>query len=432
MKEHSIFFELKDFLILWSSQSVSELGTAMTNYALILWAYRQQGTAMSITLLSVCSYVPYILFGIAAGTLADRWDKKKVMLASDSIAALGTLTIFILYGTDSLQVWHLYLINFFLSFMNAFQNPAAYVAETLIIPEKYYAKTSGLQAFSSSLVTILAPALATVLLSFFRLPAVLTADLLSFAAAFFCLRFLVRIPQDRISAGAEREPFFQNLWAGLAFLREHRIILHFILFFSFANLLAFLGESGSMLSVLVLARSGGDQVALGTVTSFVGIGALAGSVLATAARPAKSRTKVIFLCCAFSFLCDIPLALGRSAAVWAAAVFVGNLLVPPLNANLTVVMRTKIPVGMQGRVLSVRSALQYFTIPLGLCIGGILSDKVLEPFMRKPSAFQHLAAAMLGTGNGSGTAIIFLFTGTLGFLAGWLCLKSPRFRELDS
>lgn len=377
---------------------------------------------MSVTLLSICSYLPSILFGFAAGTFADRWDKKKVMLA-----------IFFLYGAGSLQVWHLYIVNFILSFMNAFQDPAAYVAETLIIPEKYYVKTSGLQAFSGSLVTILAPALATVLLSFAGLPAVLAADLLSFAAAFFCLLFLVRIPQDRISAGAEKEPFFQNLRAGLAFLKRHRAILNLILFFSFANLLAFLGKSGSILSVLILARSGGDQVTLGVVTSFVGIGALAGSLAATAAKPAESRTKVIFLYCALSFLlCDIPLALGRSVMIWSAAVFVGNLLVPPMNANLAAVLRTKIPVMMQGRVFAVRGTLQHFTIPLGLFLGGVLSDNVLEPFMRQPSAFQRIFAALVGTGRGSGTAIIFLFTGALGFLASYLCLKNPRFRELDS
>jgi len=73
MKQLNKLFELRSFLILWSSQSVSSLGTAMTNFALIIWVYRQQGTALSITLLSVCSYLPSILFCFAAGTLADTW-----------------------------------------------------------------------------------------------------------------------------------------------------------------------------------------------------------------------------------------------------------------------------------------------------------------------------------------------------------------------
>ncbi|MEA5093646.1 MAG: MFS transporter [Sedimentibacter saalensis] len=128
MKQLYKIKELRSFLILWGSQAVSSFGTAMTNFALIIWAYKQQGTVSSITLLSVCSYLPSILFCFLAGTLADRWNKKKIMLICDFIAALGTLTVFILYSTGSLRICHLYVINFTLSFMNAFQNPATYVA----------------------------------------------------------------------------------------------------------------------------------------------------------------------------------------------------------------------------------------------------------------------------------------------------------------
>ena len=163
MKQLNIFAGLRDFLILWGSQSVSTLGTAMTNFALIVWVYGQKGTASSITLLSVCSFVPSILFCFIAGTIADRWDKKRIMLAADLVAALGTVTVLILYLSSTLQIWHLYIINFLLSFMNAFQNPASYVATSLLVPKEHYVRVSGLHAFSGSIVTILAPALGSTL-----------------------------------------------------------------------------------------------------------------------------------------------------------------------------------------------------------------------------------------------------------------------------
>jgi MFS family permease len=187
MNKSSMFSGLRDFLILWSSQSVSRLGTAMTSFALIVWVYTQKGTASSITLLSICSLAPSILFSFIAGTLADRWDKKRIILLSDMMAAIGTATALVLFLTNNLQIWRLYIINFLLSFMNAFQGPASYVATTLLVPREHYVRVSGLQSFSGSVVTILAPALGSAILAFGGLKTVLIIDLAAFAIAFTIL-----------------------------------------------------------------------------------------------------------------------------------------------------------------------------------------------------------------------------------------------------
>ena len=383
MKKFNILYELRNFLILWSSQSISSLGTAMTNFALIIWVYQKQGTASSITLLAFFTYLPSILFCFAAGTLADRWNKKKIMLLSDFVAALGTLTMFILYSTGNLQIWHLYVINFIMSFMNAFQNPAAYVAESLIIPKKHYVRASGLQGFSSSIITILTPALATAILSFSGIPIVFTIDLVTFAIAFVTLLFFIKIPTVKAAVTQKKESFFKGCTEGLCFLREHEPIWKIILFFAFINFIAFIsGEGNSVLPAMILARTGGNQTILGMVTSAVGLGTLIGSILVTISKPAKSKTKVIFLSCGLSFLlCNIPLAIGRNAVIWVLADFIGYLPLPFLNANLTTIMRSKVPLEMQGRVFAARDTFQYMTIPVGLFLGGFLSDYLLEPFM---------------------------------------------------
>lgn len=431
MKQFNKEFELRSFLILWGSQAVSSLGTAMTNYALIIWAYKQQGTASSITLLSVCSYLPSILFCFAAGTLADRWNKKKIMLVSDFIAALGTLTVFLLYNTDSLRIWHLYGINFTLSFMNAFQNPATYIAVSMITPKEHYIRASGMQAFSNSLVTILAPALATAILAFGGIRTVLFIDLITFAIAFTALLLFIKIPVLLINENERKESFFKNCLTGLNFLREHVPIWRIILFFSFINLLASMAGN-SIMPAMILARTGNNQIALGMVTSSIGIGALIGSILVTVAKPAKSKTKVIFLSCAVSFLlCDCLWGVGNNVIIWMFAAFTGNLPLPFLNANLTTIMRTKVPVEMQGRVFSTRDTFQYITIPIGLFLGGFLADRIFEPFMLKFSPVQQIFSNLVGTGKGSGMALIFLITGMVGFLVSLLSSKNPIYKNLD-
>jgi DHA3 family macrolide efflux protein-like MFS transporter len=432
MRQFNKLLELRSFLILWASQTVSALGTAMTNFALIIWAYRQQGTASSITLLAVCSYLPSILFCFAAGTLADKWDKKKIMLVSDFIAALGTLTIFLLYHTESLRIWHLYVINFTLSLMNAFQNPAAYVVQTLLVPKEHYVRASGLQAFANSLVTVLTPALATAVLSFGGIETVFSIDLLSFGVAFTTLLLFIKIPAVAVNENSAKEPFWQSCRAGIRFLREHRALLKLILFFSFVNLMASLAGNGIM-PAMILARTNQNQIALGMVSSAIGIGALVGSVLVTLVKPAKSRTKVIFLACAISFLlCDVLWGVGRNVTVWVFAALAGNLPMPFISANLITIMRTNVPVAMQGRVFSTRDTLQFATIPIGLFLGGVLADRLFEPFMRTVSPLQQVFSRVVGTGKGSGMALIFLIIGIIGFLANLLCLKNPIYKELDS
>jgi len=135
-------------------------------FALIIWIYEQKGTASNITLLTICSFLPTIFFRFIAGALADRLDKKCIMLLTDFIAACGTVTVLVLYSFFVLRIWHLYIINILLSFMNAFQNPVSFVATSLLVPKKHYTRVSGLQSFSGSVVSILAPALGSCLLAF--------------------------------------------------------------------------------------------------------------------------------------------------------------------------------------------------------------------------------------------------------------------------
>lgn len=290
MKKLNLFKGLRDFFVLWSSQTVSSLGTAMTNFALIIWVYGQQGTASSITLLTICTFVPTILFRFIAGTIADKWDKKKIMLLADLIAACGTAAVFLLYSFSALQVWHLYIINFLLSFMDAFQGPAAYVATSLLVPKEQYTRVSGLQSFSGSAVTILAPALGSVLLAFGGLELVLVVDLASFAAAFMTLLFFIKIPEMVRTAEDAKETFVKSCMTGIHYLRKHSVLLRLILFFSVINFLAKMGGDG-MMPAFILDKTGGNQQALGLMESADALGILTGSVLVTLMKPAKKQGK---------------------------------------------------------------------------------------------------------------------------------------------
>ena len=118
---------LKNFLILWRTQSVSQLGSSITAFALTLWLYETTGSSLSTAALTICSYAPYVLMSIFAGVLTDRLDKKKIMLVCDLLAVLCTIAVFALFRTNHLMVWHLYALNIISGLMNTVQQPASEV-----------------------------------------------------------------------------------------------------------------------------------------------------------------------------------------------------------------------------------------------------------------------------------------------------------------
>ena len=429
MKRQLHIQELRSFLLLWASQAVSELGTAMTEYALIVWAYGQEGTASSVTRLTLCAFMPTILLRFAAGALADRWDKKRVMLACDLFAALGTAAVFALHAASALRVWQLYLINLLLSGMNAFQVPAAFVATSLLVPKAHYARAGALQGLSGSVIAILAPALGSALLELGGLRLVLTCDLFSFLVAFLVLLLCIRIPEAKRAPG-EREPLRQSLLGGVRWLREHRAILRLSLFFAAVNFLAKLGDDG-LLSPFVLARTGNDQRLLGLAQSAVAAGLMAGSLLMTAVKPARRKARFICVACAAVFCGNIVLGLTARPWLWCAALFFSYLAAVWMNVHLTTVLREQVPVEMQGRVFSASDTLKNGSIPLGLLLGGLLADGVFEPFMATDSPIQRLLSRVFGAGPGVGIAVMFTAVGAFGVALSLSRLGKAMCRELD-
>lgn len=413
--------ELKTFLILWSTQSLSQLGSAMTGFALTLWLYEKTGSALQTALLAVCSYVPYVVMSIFAGALSDRWDKKKVMLVCDTLAACCSVTVLILLKADLLRPVHMYILNALTGLMNTVQQPASDVAMTMITPKKYYQKTSGLRSFSSSLVTILNPVLATALYAFAGIDIVIYVDLATFTIAFLALLFGVKLSMPERKEEAGQESFLETVKAGLVCLKENELVLVLILFLAGVNFVA--SAFDAVLPALILPRENGGETVLGIVTSCAGIAMLFGSLIVTALPAPKNRVRVIYLTMLFSLGTEnFLLAFTELPVLWCMGQIIGWLLVPVMSANLDVILRTTIPVDMQGRVYSCRNTLQFFTIPIGLSLGGFMVDHFCEPVMAASSA-QGMLVRLFGEGKGSGAAMMMFILGVLGVV---ICLGFGR------
>lgn len=420
------FTELKYFLILWATQALSQLGSSMTNYALIVWSYTAKGSALTTALLSVCSYAPYVIMSIFAGSLSDKWNKKAAMLVSDTFAALCTVSIFILLKTGRLEIWHLYCLNALNGLMNTVQQPASDVAVTLLTQKKHYQRVSGMRSFSNALISILTPIIATAVLSFANLQTVIYIDLFTFVIAFISLAFFVKIPE--YNAKKNTDSFLALTKSGLTYLKQNRGILDLILFLACINLIASIYNAA--FPAMILSKENGGEIALGTVNAFIGVAALTGSIIASLMPAPKSRVRVICNALLISMSTEnFFLAFGKTLPLWCIGGVLGWLCIPVMNANMDVLFRERIPVQMQGRVYAARNSFQFFTIPLGYIIGGFLVDKVFEPIMAKNN--NSLLSALFGTGKGSGAAFLFMFLAFAGIAVCLLFRKDKNIRKLE-
>ena len=413
--------DLKTFLILWSTQSLSQLGSAMTGFALTLWLYEKTGSALQTALLAVCSYAPYVVMSIFAGALSDRWDKKKVMLVCDTMAACCSVAVLVLLKADLLLPVHMYILNALTGLMNTVQQPASDVAMTMITPKEYYQKTSGLRSLSASLVTILNPILATALYALAGMDIVIYVDLTTFAIAFLSLLSGVKLSVPEKKEEAEKESFLETARAGLVCLRKNELVLVLILFLAGVNFVS--SAFDAVLPALILPRKNGGEAVLGMVTSCAGIAMFAGSLIVTVLPAPKNRIRVIYLTMLFSLGTEnFILAFTDWPVLWCVGQIIGWLLVPVMSANLDVILRTTIPLDMQGRVYSCRNTLQFFTIPIGLLFGGFMVDDICEPVIAAAPA-QGMLVRLFGAGKGSGAAMMMFILGVLGVV---ICLGFGR------
>jgi len=426
----AIHSKLRTFYLLWSTQGLSQLGSTMMNFALTLWLYKKTGSALQTALLAICSYTPYVLMSIFAGALSDRWNKKWVMLISDACAAGTTVIVLVLVQTDLLQPVHLYILSAVNGLMNTIQRPASDVAMTLIVPKEAYQKTSGMRSFSNSLVTILHPLLATTVFAFAGIFAVILIDLGTFLVAFFTLLFGIKLPEITHPEREKKESLLASSKEGLRYLKHNPMILYLILFLSGVNLVA--SAFDAALPAYILPRENGGQKILGLVTSFAGIATLLGSLVVTVLPKPKNRIRVIVGTMLFSLTIEnFLLALTNEPVLWCAGQILGWFVVPVMGANLDVILRTTIPVTMQGRVYACRNSLQFFTIPVGFFLGGFLIDAVFEPLVAANQG-NRLLSSLFGSAKGSGAGMMIFLLGLAGAgicLVFGRLLKRYRFME---
>lgn len=407
--------KFSNFILFWLSQSVSDLGSSMTAFSLIIWAYTKTNSAMAVSFMTFFSYLPYIIVSVFAGPFIDNHKKKSIMLLCDLGAAICTVVVLILVLSGKLMIYHIYIVNFIIGLMNSFQSPAESVAVGLLVDDDFYSRASGMNSFSDSLLTVFTPVIASFVMSLTGLKGVIFIDLATFIFAFTFLLFVIRIPEEITTKN--EESIFKGVRQGFSFLKSHKLILYIVITIAVLNFISRLTYE-NILTPMILSRSFNNYDVLGMVNGVLGLGGIIGGVIVSVKKINLDSKKMIYYSAAISFLLgDLFMAVGRSCPVWCFAALAASIPMPFIGAGQNVILYSTVPSEIQGRVFAVRNALQYCTIPMGILLSGYLADYVFEPFMKNNSGLPGMLQVLVGNGQGSGMAVMFLCTSILGFTA---------------
>jgi len=406
------------FTIVWIGQVISLLGTGMTRFALTIWAWEVTGSATALALVGFFSFGPIVLLSPVAGALVDRWNRKLVMMFSDLAAGLSTIAILLLFATNHLQIWHLYVAGAFAGAFESFQFPAYSAAVTMMLPKEQYARASGMLSLAGSASGIFAPMLAGVLLGVIGIAGIMTIDVITFLAAIGAL-LVVRIPQPPITelGRTGQGNLLQESAYGFRYIFERPSLLGLQLVFFTINLIATFGFT--LLAPMILARTDNNEIVLGSVQSAGAIGGVAGGLLLSVWGGPRRKVHGVLLGMVLASLSgELLMGLGRGLYLWAAAAFFGSFFIPILNGSNQAIWQAKVAPDVQGRVFAVRRLIAQITAPVAMLLAGPLADHLFEPAMRSGGSLAPVFGGLVGTGVGAGMSLMFVIAGVLGAVAG--------------
>lgn len=422
---------LRAFLIMWSGQIVSALGTAMTGFALVIWMWEETHQATPLAVALFFNWGAYLLMAPLAGIVVDRYDRRLVLIAGDAAAALMTIGLFVLYVFGDLRIWHLYVVHVLVGIFDAFQVPARTALISLLVPKEHYGRANGLRSVANFGPRILAPALAGLLLPLIDVSGVMLIDIATFLIAVAAFAAIVVSPAPPAADDETGVGLIKQLHFGFRYLWQRPGLLWLALAFTVINTAAALTWF-SLVSPMVLARSGGSQAALAAVQSAIGLGGVAGAVVMSVWGGPRRRIHGFLLGTAFSFLLgDFLFGVGRTPFAWAAAGFLAAAFIPILVGANQAICQAKVPPALQGRVLNAADWIGQAMMPLGYLATGPLADRVLEPAMQPGGALVDTFGGLVGVGPGAGMALLFLLTGTMGVLTGLGGYLIPALRSVE-
>jgi MFS transporter, DHA3 family, macrolide efflux protein len=420
--------KIRSFTLFWLGQSLSEIGNRLTGFGLSIWVYQNTHTVTELSIVIFFTSLPGVLITPFVGALVDRWNRKWTIFFADLGAAIVTLILALLLLSDNLQLWHTYVSAFFTSLCGSFQMTAKAAALPMMVPREQMGRANGLIQFSSALGQLAAPALAGVLIATLQLQGLLLIDLSTYVIGFLTL-LVIDISQPQLStvSRAGMRTLVNDIlyaWENISSRPFLLILLVFMAIHFFV-----LGMTSVLINPLILSFS--STTTFGTVMSIAGGGMIAGSIVMSIWGGGKKSILALFL---FSALNGVGLVIGGikpSIPIITFGIFVSFLTLPIILGTNQTIWQNSFHSNVQGRVLSLFSAVAGLCLAFGNLSASPLADQIFEPMLSPDGLLASSVGRLLETGAGRGIGFLMVIVGLVVFLISVGFYNYFYFRQID-
>ncbi|MEA5549592.1 MFS transporter [Anabaena cylindrica UHCC 0172] len=420
--------ELRNFIIFWLGQSLSEIGNRLTGFGLSIWVYQNTHAVAQLSLVLFFTTLPGVLITPFVGALVDKWHRKSTIIISEIGAATVILMLALLLLTGNLELWHTYVAAFFTSVCGSFQMTAKAAALPMMVSSNQMGRANGLIHFSSAVGQLAAPVLAGIIIVNFQLQGLLMIDLCSYLIGFLTL-LIIDIPQPEpsIIPITGITAIFNNIfygWENISSRLFLMIMLAFMTMNSFVN-----GMTTVLINPLILSFS--TATTYGSIMSIAGCGMLAGSIFMSIWGGGKKSISPLFIFSALNGIALMITGFKPSILLITLGISLSFFTLPIILSTNATIWQNSVHPNVQGRVLSLFYTITGLGAAFGTLSASPLTDTILEPMLDFDGILANSIGRFIETGPGRGIGFLMIIEGVLILFVSIILFNYFYFRHID-
>ena len=416
---------MKNFYKLWLGELISNIGSGMTAFALSVYIYEKTGSVSYVSLITLLSFMPSIILSPIGGLLADRYDRRLLMIIGDLFSGLGLVYILWNIQAGEKSIVPIFVGITFSSIFTSLLEPSYRATLTDILDEENYAKASGLIQAAGSAKYLISPVIAGMILSVADIRVILLLDILTFITT--CLMiFLVRKSMNSEMQNYKKDSF-KGLLEGLFIIKENRGVYSLVIIMFFVCF--FMGFIQILIRPMILALS--SVKTAGMMESLCAAGLLIGSLWIGIAGIKKNYSKILAVA---SFFCGIFMSMtgvNKNLAIIGISTFLFFSTLPFMNSCADVLVRVSVPNELQGRVWGLISLITQMGTVTAYIISGVMADYIFEPMFNKNGILVENIGMIIGTGKGRGIGFMLILSGIGMLIMAIVIWKNGEIREVS-
>lgn len=417
---------MKKFMTIWVGEFISSIGSGMTAFAVAIYVYQQTASVTLVSLVALLAFLPMIVLSPVGGILADRYDRRLMMILGDSLSVIGLLVIFVSIQTGRGGILSVCVGVTISSIFVSLLEPAYRATVTDLLSEDEYARSCALVQIAANAKYLLSPFIAALILSVTDIRAILLFDMATFLVTVLTLSSVRKsIPTSKPREG--NFSIFTEFKEGLGSITSDKGVRSLVVLMAW--MCFFIGFIQTLMTPMILSFA--DVKALGIMESLSAVGMLVGSVAIGIVNIKKDYAKIL----TFSLLvAGIFMALtGTTTTIWLLVVFCMLFFtaLPFVNTCADVLIRISLPNEVQGRAWGMISFLTQIGFVAAYALCGVLADYVFEPMLAEDGLLAGRVGSVIGVGEGRGIGLMIIVAGVVMVVFAGIFGLKKSIREME-